>query len=115
MGRSTTTFAFVDLGSPSTIVSEALFKDFHLDQEKLLSFQAGNLTVSVDSSTVASDSWLPYFGGDNREVEALLPAGILQHYEVVIDYADRRLILAQSGTLQPQGLLFRFGSAQRPP
>jgi hypothetical protein len=85
-------------------VSEALFKDLHLDQKKAFRFQIGNMPVSVDSSTVTSDSWLPYSIAGNRKVEALLPAGIVQQYQVVIDYADRTLMLAQFGTLQPQGI-----------
>ncbi len=36
-------------------------------------------------------------------MEALLPAGVLQKYEVVIDYAHHTLTLAQPGTLKPKG------------
>jgi len=36
-------------------------------------------------------------------VEALLPAAVLRRYQVVIDYGQRRLTLAQPGTLQLRG------------
>jgi hypothetical protein len=95
--------AFVDLGSPSTILSEALFKELQLGQKKPLTFEVGGMPVRVDPSTVTSDAWLPYSIGDNRRVEALLPAGVLRKYQVVLDYAHRTLTLAQPGTLKPIG------------
>jgi hypothetical protein len=51
--------AFVDLGSPSMILSEALFKELRLDQEKSLIFKIGDMPVRVDSRVI-SDTWLPY-------------------------------------------------------
>lgn len=95
--------AFVDLGSPSTIVSEALFRELQLDQKKPLTFNIGDMPIHVDSSAVTGDTWLPFSIADNRRVEALLSAGIMQKYQVVIDYAHRALTLAQPGTLQPAG------------
>jgi hypothetical protein len=96
--------AFVDLGSPSTILSEALFNELQIDQKKLLTFKVGEMAVHVDPSSVTSDTWLPYSIGGNRKVEALLPAGVLQKYQVVIDYAQRTLTLAEPGTLAPTGV-----------
>ncbi len=96
--------AFVDLGGPSTVLSEALFKELQIDQTESLTFKVGNMAVRVDPGTVTSDTWLPYSIGDNRKVEALLPAGVLQKYQVVIDYARQTLTLAQPGTLTPTGV-----------
>jgi hypothetical protein len=107
-GTLRSTFAFVDLGSPSTIISPALFKELHLDQKKPLALRVGEMEVSVDSSAVTSDSWLPYSIGNNRKVELVLPAGVMRKYEVVIDYAQRRLTLARPGTLHPQGVRVPF-------
>ena len=95
--------AFVDLGSPSTIVSEVLFRELQVDQKKTLTFNIGDMPIHVDSSAVTSDTWLPFLIADNRKVEALLPAGIMQKYQVVIDYAHHTLTLAQPGTLQLAG------------
>jgi hypothetical protein len=97
------TLVFVDLGSPSTILSEALFKELQLDKKTPLTFKIGEMPVRIDPSAVTSDTWLPYSVGDNRRVEALLPAGVMQKYEVVIDYAHHTLTLAQPGTLKPKG------------
>lgn len=101
-------FAFVDMGSPSTIVSPALFKELGLDQKKPLTFRVGKLTVNVDSSEVAGDSWLPFSVGGSRKVEMVLPAGVMQKFQVVIDYAQHTLTFAQPGTLKPQGTPIPF-------
>jgi hypothetical protein len=96
--------AFVDLGSPAMIVSEALFKELQLSEKAKLTFQVGEKPVQVDSSTVTKDAWLPFPVGDGRNVEALLPAGVMQKFQVVIDYARSSLTLAQPGTLKPEGV-----------
>jgi hypothetical protein len=95
--------AFVDLGSPSTILSPALFQELQIDHHRGLTFQVGNLPVPVNSGAVTSEAWLPFSIGDNRRVEALLPAGVLQNYQVVFDYQHRTLTVAQPGTLTPAG------------
>jgi hypothetical protein len=95
--------AFVDLGSPSMIMSPELFEELHLGQRNPLAMRVGTLTVSISASSVAADSWFPFSISGNRRIEALLPAGALLGYEVVIDYAHRTLTLAQPGTLQPEG------------
>jgi hypothetical protein len=105
--------AFVDLGSPSTILSEALFRELQLGQEKALTFEVGDMPVHIDPSTVTSDTWLPYSIGDHRNVEAVLPAGVLQKYQVVIDYAGRTLTLANPGTLKPMGVPVPFRINQK--
>ena len=100
--------AFVDLGSPSTLLSPQLFKELQLDQHKPLTFQLGALPVHVDSSEVSADTWFPFSVGSDLQVEALLPAGVLQKYQVVLDYQRRTLTLAQAGALKPQGIAVPF-------
>ena len=95
------TLVFVDLGSPSTILSEALFNELQLDKKTPLTFKVGEMPVRIDPSAVTSDTWLPYSVGDNRRVEALLPAGVMQKYEVVIDYASH--VDARTPELKPKG------------
>jgi hypothetical protein len=98
------TLAYVDLGSPSMVVSEALYKELQLNQKTPLTFKVGDKPVLVGARSVASDTWLPFKVGDDRKVEALVPAGVLQKYEIVIDYAKRTLTLAEQGTLKSQGV-----------
>lgn len=99
---------FVDLGSPSPVLSEELLKDLDLGSKKVLALEVGNLLVTTDSGDVTSDPWLPFLIGDHRTVEGLLPAGVLKKYQVVIDYAQRTLTLAEPGTLGPEGLVVPF-------
>lgn len=87
--------AFVDLGSPTTVLSDALYKELLLDPQKPLTFMVGDMPVRVDSTAVSHDSWFPYDLGEKGSVEMLLPAGVIQNHQVVIDYAHRTLTLAQ--------------------
>ncbi len=102
-GTSRNVLAFVDLGSPSMILSQALFKELQLDQQKSLLFKVGNLPVRVDSSAITTDTWFPFSIADHRNVEALLPAGVLRRYQLILDYANHKLTLAQPGALKTEG------------
>jgi hypothetical protein len=102
-GSSRLALAYVDLGSPSMLVSETLYRELQLDQKKPLTFKVGDKSSQVEASAVTRDNWLPFTVGNNRKVEALLPAGVLQRYVVVIDYARHELTLADSGALKPEG------------
>ena len=102
-GTSRNVLAFVDLGSPSMILSQALFQELQLGQQRSLVFKVRDLPVRVDSSAITTDDWLPFSIADHRKVEALLPAGVLQRYQLVLDYANRTLTLAQTGTLKTEG------------
>ncbi|HEX2662093.1 MAG TPA: hypothetical protein VHM93_04605 [Candidatus Acidoferrum sp.] len=99
---------FVDLGSPSAVLSRELLKELDLGSKKVLALKVGNLMVTTDSGEVTSDPWLPFLISDHRTVEGLLPAGILKKYQLVIDYAERTLTLAEPGTLGPEGLAVPF-------
>jgi hypothetical protein len=102
-GTPRNVLALVDLGSPSMILSQALFKELQLDEPRSLLFKVGDLPVRLDSSAVTTDTWFPFSIGDHGNVEGLLPAGVLQRYQVILDYANRTLTLAQPGTLKAEG------------
>jgi hypothetical protein len=96
--------AFVDLGSPSMMVTQSLFKELQLDRKPPLEFRVGDLTVRMDASAVTGDPDEPYSVGSDLKVEGLLPAGVLKNYEVVIDYQRRTLTLVQPGARKPAGV-----------
>ena len=102
-GTSHEAYVFVDMGSPSPLVSEELFKELHLGDKAPLRIQVGSLTVEVLPGSAESANWFPHFIAGNRKVEGLLPAGILKNYQVVLDYGQRTLTLAAPGTLKPEG------------
>jgi hypothetical protein len=99
---------FVDLGSPSMILSKELYETLKVDSNSSLRLWIGSLGVSIKSANVSSDPWLPFSIGEDRKVEALLPAGILKDYQVRFDYAARAMTLAQPNTLKLQGAAVPF-------
>lgn len=96
--------AFVDMGSPTMTLRESLFKELQLDTDKPLVFRVGDMTVTVPRADVFSEPRAPTSIGSDLKIEALLPAGILQRYQVVIDYEKRTLVLMQRSTGRPQGV-----------
>jgi hypothetical protein len=94
---------FVDLGSPSMVLSKDLYDELHIGSGESPNLRIGDLAATVDSAAVSSDTWFPFSINDDRKVEGLLPAGIMQRYQVRFDYARRTMTLAQPGTLPPEG------------
>lgn len=100
--------AFVDMGSPSMEMTSALFKELQLDQGRQLIFHLGDLPVSIPAKEVTADPSDPYAIGSDLKVEAMLPAGVMQKYQVVLDYQRHTLTFALLGTIKPQGTAVPF-------
>jgi hypothetical protein len=96
--------AFVDMGSPSMIVTPSVFEDLQLDRGRPLSFRVGDLPIVVPAKEVTAEFGEPFSVGSEEKVEALLPAGVLERYEVVLDYKTRKLTLALPGGIKPEGV-----------
>ena len=107
-GSTHRALAFVDMGSPSTILKESLFRELQLDRNKPLRFTVGNFPVDVPSGEVTSDRSKPRSLGSDLLVEGVLPARILERYQVVIDYRNRTLTLAEPETIKPTGVAVPF-------
>jgi hypothetical protein len=107
-GKPRNALVFVDLGSPSMILSKDLYGELNIGSNKTLGLRMGKMTIAIDSADVATDAWLPFSIGQDRKVEALLPAGVLQKYQVRFDYSARTLTLAQPATLRLQGTAVPF-------
>ena len=95
--------AFVDMGSPSMEIAATLAHDLRLDPGGALKFLVGDLLVSVPAREVTVDPGEPSAMGGGLKVEAVLPAGVLQRYDVVLDYARQTLTLARPGTIHAGG------------
>ena len=100
--------AFVDMGTPSMYVVESLLRELQVDNKKPLVFRVGTLQIEVPATKVISQPQTPRSMGSELKVEGILPAGVLQDYQVVIDYEKRTLTLAQSGALKPHGIPVPF-------
>jgi hypothetical protein len=100
--------AFVDMGSPTMFLRESLYEDLQLDQKSSLVFRVGELPVKVPRTEVIRERSPPRSIGSDLKVEAMLPAGILQRYQVVADYKMRTLALSQGGSVKPEGVSVQF-------
>jgi hypothetical protein len=107
-GQLRKTLVFVDLGSPSMVLSQKLYDDLQIGAGKSLTFRVEEMDVAVESTTVTSDAWLPFSIGDDRKVEGLLAAGVLQKYQARFDYAHHTMTLAQPRTLRSHGTAVPF-------
>ena len=91
------------MGSPSLELRESLYDELKLGSASSLVFRVGGLTVRVPAAEVAREPRGPSFIGADLEVEAVLPASVLQRYEVVLDYGSGTMTLANPGMLAPHG------------
>lgn len=96
------TLLFVDPGSPTMVLSKGLLEELHARSTKALALRIGELTIPVDAGSVTSDTEFPFSLGD-REVEGLLPAGVMLNHQGRFDYARHTLTFARPGTLRPEG------------
>ena len=104
-GSTHRALAFVDMGSSAMSVSDSLFQELHLATQPSVRFLVGSLPVSVPTSKLTSERSVPHaVAGSKLRVEATLPAGVLQKYQVVIDYQTRTLTLARVGSITPAGV-----------
>jgi len=107
-GRPRKAVVFVDLGSPSMILSKDLYAELNIGANKTLELRIGEMSIAMQSASVTNDAWLPFSIGEDRKVEGLLPAGVLQKYQVRFDYAGQTMTLAQPATLRLQGTAVPF-------
>lgn len=100
--------AFVDMGSPDMELVSSLYRELHLDGKHPLTFHVGALEIELPAQKVISDPGNPYSVGSDLKVEAVLPAGVLQHYQIEVDYRNRTLTLARPETIRPAGTMVPF-------
>jgi hypothetical protein len=107
-GRPRNALVFVDLGSPAVTLSKKLYADLDPGSRKTLELRIGEMDLILESANVASDDTLPFSIGEDRKVEGVLPAGVLQNYQVRFDYAGQTMTLAQPATPQMRGTKVPF-------
>lgn len=107
-GKPRKALVFVDLGSPSMILSNELYEELNPAANTLLKIGIGEISLSVESAGITSDAWVSFSIGKDRKVEGLLPAGVLLNYQVRFDYAAKTMTVAQPGTLRLQGTAVPF-------
>ncbi len=100
----------VNLGGPYSSWQEHVYKEVGYDKEKPLAFRLGGIpiTVAPGASMIQADAeypkrqrW-PFFY--THRVEGELQSGILEHFDIALDYVDKTLTLAAPGTLPHDGV-----------
>lgn len=121
-GTTRRALAHINQGQAPVILSDGLYKELEIEQERPLKLRFGGMVIAVKPEGVqtvaeALNLWIgfgkpqKYGDGDYHarrfaplKVEAVLPAGVLQNFQVVMDYGARTLTLAAPGTLKPEGV-----------
>ena len=96
--------AFVDTDSPSMILKEALFRELQLDRDRPLRSRAGDFEIEVPRAVVVRDPSPTRSMGTDLKVEAVLAAGVLHKFGVVIAYGLRTLTLDRPASLASAGI-----------
>ncbi len=129
-GSARKALAFVNQGEGGLDLSNALFRELDPKPGRKLRLKIGAMEMAVDGAvacpeTLANNMSIglnPFAGPPSYDaaarqpggdmaafaapmpVEAVIPPGLLQHFQVVFDYAARTMTLAQPGTLKGEGI-----------
>jgi len=129
-GSAHKALAFVNQGQGGLTLSNALFRELDPRPGRDLHMTFGAMKIAVDGGAALPESLsngmsigLNPFGGPPSPqesaqgpggemqafaaplpVEAVIPPGLLQHFQVVFDYGARTMTLAAPGTLGPDGI-----------
>ena len=102
-GKLRRTLAFVDSGDPDFGIMQPLAQALHLKDGETVRVRFGRMDLRLPPNLApGSDLGETMFSGMN--VEANLPATILDQYDVVLDYGRRSLTLAPPGSVKHQGV-----------
>jgi hypothetical protein len=122
--------AFVNQGSGSFVLTNALYRELGIGDGRALRVRIGAMEIAADPRVVQPEDManaftlrLNPFGKDQTaaeaakgpggssalmaapmNVEAVLPPGLLASFETAFDYGARTLTLAAPGTLNPEGV-----------
>jgi hypothetical protein len=100
--------AFVDLGSQMVELDPALYRELQVGTGKPVTIRVGEMPVTVAADAVTNSGEPPRSVGQRLKVEAVLPAGVMQRYQVTIDYGRHTLTLAERGMRRPPGVPVPF-------
>jgi len=128
------TLAFVNMGSGAFVLANKLYRELGISDGSKLSMAIGAMQIAVDPRVVQPEDQVnsisirinPFHkpltsaeiarrpGGSMAQlsapmdVEAVIPPGLLQNFQVVFDYGAKTITLAPPGTLKPDGIAVPF-------
>ena len=116
-GTWRTILLWVDTGNPDFFISESLANDLSIDLSNASGqIENGALEVSVPNNIRIGGMNLDFTRAKSKvtinprwlfttmHIDANLPSTVLQQYQVVFDYPNRKLILAEPGSLDHVGI-----------
>ena len=129
-GSARKALAFVNQGEGGLDLSNKLFRELDPKPGRPLHLKIGAMEMTVDGAVACPETLAdnmaiglnPFAGPPSyaeaaqrtggtmaafaapMNVEAVIPPGLLQHFQVVFDYAAQTMTLAQPGTLKPEGV-----------
>lgn len=133
-GSTRKALAFVNMGFGAFAVTKGLFRELNPGPGGKLRMRFGTMETAIDwdtvqpsemansirlnfnpfSKTPTAEDWSRGPGGEDEAffsplpVEAVIPSGLLQHFQVVFDYGAKTMTLAAPGTLKPEGVAVPF-------
>jgi hypothetical protein len=128
------TLAFVNMGGGAFVLANKLYRELGIGDGQKLRLTIGGMQVAVDPRAVQPEDEANSFaiqinpfhkrptsaeiargpGGSMAQlsapmdVEAVIPPGLLQNFQVVFDYGAKTLTLAPPGALKPDGVAVPF-------
>ena len=111
-GSEHAAYAYVDMGAADMVLAAPLYDSLGVNGGAPVRFKIGDYTVEAASSNIRRGG-MPNVRGTGPQLEATLPASVLQHHALSLDYAHRSLTLGDPGTITPTGVPvpFRLDSA----
>lgn len=111
-GSTHAAYAYVDMGAADMMLSSPLYDSLGVNTGAPARFKVGDYTVAVPSANIRRGG-MPNVRGSGPQLEASLPASVLEHHTVVLDYEHRTLTLGDPGVIAPSGapVPFRLDTA----
>jgi hypothetical protein len=108
-GGARKALVWFNMGMPAPVLSKTLYRELGIDRGQPLRLSIGEDAIEVASAAVidgdggvGAPDFVHLFAP--RRVEAMLPAAILQHYAVTLDYQRRTFTLAPPGARETGGV-----------
>jgi hypothetical protein len=108
-GGARNALVWFNMGMAAPVLSKDLYRKLAIDRRRTLRIAIGDRTIEADSSEIVDgDGGLgvpdfPHLFAP-RPVEAMLPASLLQHFVVTLDYGRRTFALAEPDAQKPDGV-----------
>lgn len=108
-GGARNALAWFNMGMAAPVLTKTLYHELAVDHREAIRIVIGDKTIEAPASEfIDGDGGIgvPTFSHlfAPREVEAMLPASLLQHYVVTLDYGRRTFAVAEPGAQREDGV-----------